>query len=96
MSSHQEWEKFVIEAHDLEKPFAPENGQPLQFVAGDWVTYKNDAGCTFLRRITGLYQPKQPCSLYATGARYLLDWNCYWMPVVESKLTFYAKTEETT
>ena len=35
MSSHHEWAEEVTARHDATKPFAPENGQPLRFKAGD-------------------------------------------------------------
>jgi len=87
MSSHWEWVENVMAEHDLTKPFAPENGQPLQFKVGDRVIYTNPAGIDFLLSITGLYlHPKSACGLYANGARYLLDWACHWYPVQESRL----------
>lgn len=86
MSSFWEWEKRVVAEHDLNKPFAPENGTPLRFKVGDPVIYKNEQGFEFKRTITGYYTPTQPCSSYATGARYMLDWECYWYPAKEDNL----------
>lgn len=86
MSSHWEWQEKVVAQHDLEKPFAPENGEPLKFKIGDPVIYTNDYGVSFRLRITGFYQPAEPCSLYATGRRYLLDWSCPWFPVKEAQM----------
>jgi hypothetical protein len=86
MSSHYDWEAEVIARHDLEKPFAPENGETLKFRVGDPVVYTNAYGVAFQRRVTGFYRPESPCSLYARGYRYFLDSDCYWMPVRESNL----------
>lgn len=86
MSSHQEWQEEVIKEHDEKKPFAPENGTPLKFKAGDPVIYTNSNGATFSRTVTGLYKPEQPCSLYARGYRYLIDGSAPWMPVHEHSL----------
>lgn len=94
MSSFYDYEQRVIKAHDLEKPFAPENGQPLKFKIGDYVTFTNDYGVSFPLRITGFYLPEKIDALYATGSRYLLDWECYWMPVKESKLTLVSTSLE--
>lgn len=88
MSSHHDWETEIIAQHARETPFAPENGQPLKFVVGDAVIYTNDYGVSFgPRRVTGLYQPDMPSSLYATGYRYYLDKDSHWMPVKESSLS---------
>lgn len=86
MSSHWDYEKRVCEQHDRERPFAPENGEPLRFAVGDEVIFTNDAGIEFPLRVTGFYRPEGPCSLYATGRRYLLDWSCPWFPVREASL----------
>jgi hypothetical protein len=86
MSSHHEWVDELIKHHDEQKPFAPENGQPLLFKVGDAVTYTNGFGVSFNRTVTGIYQPSQPCSLYATGCRYLLNNSSHWMPVEEASL----------
>ncbi len=86
MSSHWEWVAEVVARHDLEKPFAPENGEALRFRVGDLVIYTNPAGVTFQRCVTGFYRPESPCALYARGYRYFLDSDCYWMPVPESSL----------
>lgn len=89
MSSHWDYVERVVAKHDKEKPFAPENGKPLKFEVGDIITFTNDAGITFRGfRVTGFYKPEQPCSLYATGKRYLLDWDCPWFPASESSLEF--------
>ena len=87
MSSHHEWVQEVAEQHDKQKPYAPENGQPLSFKIGDPVIYKNPAGIEFPLRVIGFYQrPALPDGMYANGARYLLDWDCPWFPVAESGL----------
>lgn len=90
MSSHWEWSERVIAQHDAEKPFAPENGEPLKFKAGDNVIFTNDAGIEFELQVTGLFEPEEPCPLYACGYRYLLDWSCPWFPVEERKLRLSA------
>lgn len=88
MSSHHDWAEKVIEQHDREKPFAPENGQPLKFKIGEAVIYTNDYGVSFgPHRVTGLHQPTEPSSLYASGYRYYLDKVSCWMPVKESSLS---------
>lgn len=88
MSSHHEWAAETIARHDREKPFAPENGQPLKFSVGDSVIYTNDYGISFgPHRVTSLYQPAEPSSLYATGYRYYLNTSSYWMPVREANLS---------
>lgn len=87
MSSHQEWVEEITAQHDAEKPFAPENGQPLKFKIGDPVIYTNEDIGTFRLRVTGFYtRPAGPCGRYATGSRYLLDWNCPWFPAEEAQL----------
>lgn len=86
MSSHWAWQEKIVAQHDLEKPFAPENGKPLKFQIGDPVVFTNDNGVTFKHRIAGFYHPTDPCSLYASGRRYLLDWECPWFPVKEDQL----------
>lgn len=86
MSSHWEWMEEVIRKHDAEHPFAPENGQPLKFKPGDKVIYTNDYGIKFNLQVTDYYKPGKHCSLYACGARYLLDSDCYWIPVKENSL----------
>ncbi len=87
MSSPQEWEEEITAQHDAQKPFAPENGQSLRFKIGDPVIYTNPAGIDFPLRVTGFYQrPASPDGMYATGARYLLDMDCWWFPVSESSL----------
>lgn len=86
MSSHWEWAEQVVAQHDLEKPFAPENGTPLKFKIGDPVIFTNDNGVSFRLRITGFYLPAEPCSLYACGRRHLVDSSSPWFPVKESQL----------
>lgn len=86
MSSHWEWAKEIVAQHDLEKPFAPENGVPLKFKIGCPVVFTNCNAVSFRLRITGLYQPEEPCSLYASGRRYLVDSSSPWFPVKESEL----------
>jgi len=85
MSSHWEWAKRMVEQHDAEKPFAPENGQPLKFGIDDSVIFTNDAGIEFKFRITGFYRPS-PNAMYAAGARYLVNSDSPWFPVKESAL----------
>ncbi|WP_459203489.1 hypothetical protein ACQVRV_00090 (plasmid) [Ralstonia pseudosolanacearum] len=86
MSNHHDWVEEVTAQHDAQKPFAPENGQPLRFGVGDCVIYTNPAGIEFQRRVTGFYRPASPCGLYARGARYLVDSDSPWMPVSEASL----------
>ena len=86
MSSHWKWMEEVVARHDLEKPFAPENGQALKFKVGDPVIFTNCYGVSFRLRITGFYTPGEPCSLYASGRRYLVDSSSPWFPVAESQL----------
>lgn len=86
MSSHWAWCKKVAEQHDAEKPFAPENGQPLKFRIGDKVIYTNDNGAKFNLIVTGLFQREEGEILYCTGKRYYLNWDCHWMPATESSL----------
>jgi len=87
MSSFWEWEKKVVADHDQNRPFAPENGTPLRFKVGDSVIYTNAQGYKFKRTVTGYYKPNQPCAMYAAGARYMLDWECYWYPSKEENLS---------
>lgn len=86
MSSHHDWVEEVWAEHQARRPFAPENGRPLRFAVGDRVIYTNQVGAEFRRRITGFYMPTAPDSLYARGARYLVDSASFWMPVAESRL----------
>lgn len=87
MSSYWKYENEVVAKHDAEKPFAPENGEPLKFAVGDVVAFTNEYGVIFRRiRVTGYYKPDPIDSLYATGMRYLLDWSCPWFPAKESSL----------
>ena len=88
MSSHWAWCKEVAKQHDKDKPFAPENGQPLKFKIGDKVLYTNDNGAKFNLIVTGLFQREEGESLYCTGKRYYLNWDCHWMPTTESSLEF--------
>ena len=89
MSSHWEYEEKVVAQHDAEKPFAPENGEPLKFEVGDVVAFTNEYGVMFRGiRVTGFYKPDPINSLYATGRRYLLDWSSPWFPAKESSLQF--------
>ena len=84
--SHQDWEKEMIEKHDLQKPFAPENGNELLFKIGDDIIYTKDNGAIFTFKVTKLYQPNPIDSHYAIGCRYLLNWDCPWFPVKECNL----------
>lgn len=87
MCSIWDYENRVVAQHNLEKPFAPENGEPLKFSVGDIVAFTNEYGVMFRGlRVTGFYKPEKPCSLYATGMRYLLDWSSPWFPAKESSL----------
>ena len=86
MSSHHEWVEQIAAEHDEQKPFAPENGQPLRFAIGDRVIYTNPAGIEFRFSITGFYRPAAPCGQYARGARYLVDSTSPWFPVAEASL----------
>lgn len=87
MSSTWEWAEMVSSEHDEEKPFAPENGQPLKFKVGDRVIYTNDNGVKFKVRVSALYERKRfDDAMYTTGHRYLLEWGCPWFPVAESSL----------
>ena len=87
MSSHWAWSDRAIMEHDEKKPFAPENGKPLKFKKGDEVVFRNDNGILFDFTVTGHYRPDTIDCMYATGYRYLLDWDCPWMPVREESLT---------
>lgn len=84
--NHQDWENEAIEKHNLQKPFAPENGNKLLFKIGDDVTYTNPNGISFNLKIIGLYKPDTINYHYSLGCRYLLDWECPWFPVKESDL----------
>lgn len=87
MSSHWEWAERVNAEHDRDKPFAPENGQPLRFAIGDHVIFTNDYGVEFEMQVTGFYErPAPPCGLYARGHRYLVNSSSPWFPVKESSL----------
>lgn len=88
MSSHWDWEKNVIAEHNQQKPYAPENGQLLKFKPGTPVIYTNDHGIEFPLIVTGYYAPNNIDSHYASGARYMLSWDCYWFPTKESTLRF--------
>lgn len=85
--SHHEMMKLTIEKHDSERPFAPENGQPLKFKAGDIVTFINDFG--FRRSgktVTRIMKREEDESLYCIGYRYYIDSDSPWMPVKETQL----------
>jgi hypothetical protein len=87
MSSHWEWAKKVVALHDQDRPFAPENGVPLRFKIGDPVIFTNVYGVRFRLRITGFFQRSaEPCAMYATGYRYLVDSSSPWFPVKEEHL----------
>lgn len=88
MQSHWDWSNDVITVHNKEKPYAPENGQPLKFKPGDKVIYTNPEGIEFVLHVTGYYRPAVIDSLYATGSRYFLDWDCHWFPVKEENLRY--------
>lgn len=95
MSSHWEWEKEVVAAHEANRPYAPENGQPLKFKAGDRVIFTNCYGVWFRCTVTGLYRPEKVDSLYATGRRYMLDYDCHWMPATEESLSVDNEEDKT-
>jgi len=84
--SHHQWRQRVIAQHQSEMPFGPENGEPLKFEVCDDVIYTNDFGVQFNRKITGLYKPDPINSLYASGYRYFLDGDAYWIPAKEYSL----------
>ena len=84
--NHHEWAERIIAEHDKNKPFAPENGEQLKFSVGDEVIYTNEYGVEFKRRITGFYTPEKKDTTYARGGRYMLDYDCFWVPVKESSL----------
>lgn len=86
MSSHWKWVEEIVAKHDLEKPFAPENGVPLKFKIGDPVIFTNIYEVSFRLRITGFYTPSGLDSIYASGRRYLVDSDSPWFPVKESEL----------
>jgi len=95
MSSIWEYEKRVVAQHNTEKPFAPENGQPLKFAVGDVVAFTNEYGVMFRGlKVTGFYRPDPLESLYATGMRYLLDWSSPWFPAKESSLQLDSEVGE--
>lgn len=96
MSSHWDWMDQMIADHDKNRPYAPENGHPLKFKAGDWVIYTNDYGIRFPLKVSGLYKPQGKDSLYATGSRYLLDCESPWMPVKEASLEMLPVPTATT
>jgi len=85
--SHQDWQEAVITFHKEEKPFSPENGTALKFKIGDSVIFTNEYGASFEQKVTGFYKPEPINSMYATGHRYLLDWDCPWMPCKENELS---------
>jgi hypothetical protein len=87
MSSHWAWAERVIKNHNKEKPFAPENGQPLRYKIGDKVIFTNEYGVEFSLSVTGYYEPEEMTAQYALGKRYMLDWDCPWMPVAEASLS---------
>ena len=87
MSSIHEWVEEQMQAHDLAKPFAPENGLPLRFKVGDPVIFRNAYGVEFPLTVTGYYpRPERADGLYSRGARYLLDSSSPWLPVAEASL----------
>lgn len=95
MSSHWEWVEEVMAEHDKNKPFAPENGQPLRFAVGDKVVFTNDFGVEFTRTVIGIYErPSTACGQYAHGARYYLDSGASWFPHKESSLRMATEKVE--
>jgi hypothetical protein len=86
MSSHWEYVDRVVAEHDDNKPFAPENGQPLKFKTGDAVIYTNPNGIEYYLTVKGLYERQTQGAMYARGARYLLDWSCHWYPAMEANM----------
>jgi hypothetical protein len=92
MSSHYEWEEEVIARHNSERPFAPENGNPLKFKVGDNVIYTNECGLKFNKVVTGFYKPDKVTGLYARGYRYFLNTDDkYPFPKKESELRLADK-----
>lgn len=85
MSSHWEWQKEVIAEHEKNKPFAPENGEPLKYKPGDEVIFTNEFGVKFALKVRELYKPVPIDSLYARGKRYLLASSGN-LPVTEASL----------
>ena len=87
-SSHWEWAERKVQEHKDNKPFAPENGKPLRFRAGDRVLYTNLYGVEFELKVIRLYAPGDMDDLnYALGARYVLDGIPRWFPTSEEFLT---------
>ncbi len=85
MSSHFEWIDEQIAKFDAEKPFAPENGEPLKFNVGDSVTFTNSYGATFNTEIVKIFEREPGSYEYAKGCRYFIPGNP--RPVEESTLT---------
>lgn len=86
MSSHHEWVLQQQLLHDELKPYAPENGEPLQFAIGDQVIWTSENGTEFAYHITGLYQPHSACALYAAGYRYFVNSDSAWFPKTQQSL----------
>lgn len=83
-----EYAARVMQKHDEQKLFAPENGKPLKFKIGDIVTYTNDYGIRFHGlRVTGIYEcPSEPCSHYGRGGRYFLNDGTRFSPKAEDSI----------
>jgi hypothetical protein len=87
MSSHWAWAERITAEHDRDKPFAPENGQPLRFAIGDHVIFTNNYGVEFEMQITGFFERAEgACSLYARGYRYHVNSSSPWFPATEASL----------
>lgn len=78
-----------VARHDMERPFAPENGQPLRFGIGDAVAIRElmeaDGEGITVYQVTGYYVRKES-ALYANGKRYLLNVDAHWFPYSEAEL----------
>lgn len=98
MSSHLEYATKMMEQHDKNCCFAPENGQSLIFTVGEIVIYTNDYNIQFYTTIIDLYKrPSKPCTLYAAGARYLIGGGrntAWWFPHKEKELTKIENQEQ--
>jgi len=80
---HQTLTMRELASHDLARPFAPENGQPLKFKIGDLVAVRISDEISVVR-VIGYYQARD--GLYARGKRYLLDVETHWVPYSEDQL----------
>jgi hypothetical protein len=90
MSSHWDYVEQRIKDYDLNKPFAPENGEALKFAIGQTVVFTNDYGVEFRPTITGLYKRESDAGMYSAGYRYLVNSSSPWFPVKEQSLRLAA------